>query len=93
MKSLVRDTPVFRQLDAIRNACRSFRDKLRQQGVQGVNDHAALQDRQKAEYFQALGALRDASGNQIMLLCVQYGIDVAAHLAGTLPAPNTVSDE
>jgi hypothetical protein len=93
MKTLSRDAPVFRQLDAIRDPCRLFRNKLRLQGVEQVSDHAKLQDRQKAKYLQALGALRDASGQQIMLLCVQYGVDVAAHLASALPAPNAVSDE
>lgn len=93
MKGLSRDAPVFRQLDAIRDACRVFREKLRQQGVERINDHAKLQHQQKAEYLQVLGALRDACGRQIMLLCVQYGIDVAPHLAGTLPPPDVASDE
>jgi hypothetical protein len=92
MKELSREAPVFRQLDAMRDGCRVFREKLRQQGVERITDHAMLQHHQKAEYLQALGALRDASGKQIMLLCVEYGIDIAPHLASTLPPPDVASD-
>lgn len=91
MKELSREAPIFHQLDAIRDACRVFREKLRQEGVERVSDHANLQHHQKAEYLQALGGLRDAVGRQIMVLCVEYGIDVAPHLAAKLPDPDAVS--
>jgi len=93
MKELSREAPVFRQLDAIRDACRLFRNILRELGIERVSDHADLERLQSAKYLQALGALRDASGKQIMLLCVEYGIDIAPHLAVSLPPPNVLSDD
>jgi len=87
MEGLTRDAPVFLQLDAIRNACRVFRDLLRQKNLERFSHHSELSDKQKADFLQALGALRDACGKQIMILVVEYGIDIAPHLAACLPAP------
>jgi hypothetical protein len=78
---------VYRQLDAIRDACRVFREVMRQKNLERVVHHSSLSDREKAEFLQALGALRDACGKQIMILAVEYGIDVASHLAACLPDP------
>jgi len=87
MERLTRDSPVFLQLDAIRNACRVFRDLLRQKNLEKFSHHSELSDKQKSDFFQALGALRDACGKQIMILVVEYGIDIAPHLAACLPTP------
>jgi hypothetical protein len=93
LQELAREAPVFRQLDAIREACRVFRDTLRRKGFESVSHHSDLHDHQKAEFLQTLGALRDTCGKQIMLLAVQYGVDVAPHLAAWLPAPDAAKAE
>ena len=93
MEELSHDTYVFRQLDEIRNACRIFRDKLRRIGIQKVSDHSNLRPDLKAKYLEALGGLRNTIGTQIMLLSVEYHIDVAEHLADQLPPPDSTENE
>jgi hypothetical protein len=87
LQELNRDAHVFRQVDAMRDACRVFRELLRQKNLETVSHHSELSDKQKADFFQTLGALRDTCGKQIMILAVEYGIDVADHLAACLPPP------
>ena len=90
LQELSRDAHVFRQLDAIRDGCRAFRDLLRQKNLETVSHSSGLTDKQRADFLQALGALRDTCYKQIMILAVEYGIDVAEHLAACLPAPELV---
>lgn len=91
MQALSRpDAHVFRQFDAIRDGCRAFRDLLRQKNLETVSHYSDLTDKQRADFLQALGALRDTCNKQIMILAVEYGIDVAEHLAACLPTPELV---
>lgn len=82
-----REASVHFQLDVLRDACRIFRDILREQGLHRVTYYADLTDIQRANFLQALGAFRDTCGKQIMIFAVKYGIDVAEHLAVCLSDP------
>jgi hypothetical protein len=94
MQGLSRDAPAFRELDAMRDACREFRLTLRERSLQTVANHHDFRDElQKAEYLQAIGALRYTCGRHAMSLAVAYGIDVAKHLADRFPRADVAEDE
>jgi hypothetical protein len=89
MQEVSRDTAVFRQLDAIREACSIFRRRLREGKLEQYGYYSPIPDEVgKSQFLQALGGFRDACGRQIMLLCVTYGIDVPTKLVGCLPPPD-----
>jgi hypothetical protein len=94
MQELSRDAPAFRELDGMRDACREFRQVLRERGFQTIaNRHDFRDELQKAEYLQALGALRHTCGRHAMSLAVAYGIDVAKHLADRFPKLDVAGDD
>jgi hypothetical protein len=89
MQEVSRDTDVFRQLDALREACSIFRRRLREGKLEQYGYNSPIPDEVgKAQFLQALGGFRDACGRQIMVLCVMYRIDVPAKLVGCLPPPD-----
>ena len=94
MQDLSRDAPAFGELDGMRDACREFRQTLREKDLQAVAYHQDFRDDlQKAEYLQALGALRHKCGQHAMSLAVAYGIDVAEHLAARFPKAEVTGDD
>jgi hypothetical protein len=92
MLELPKESFVYRQLDAMRDACRVFRERLMKWKLYTVPYYADLNDKQRADFLQALGGLRDACGKQIMILQVEYNIDVADHLKACLPSSEADSD-
>ena len=90
MQEISWDTTVFRQLDAIREACSIFRRRLREGKLERYGYYSPIPNEVgKAQFLQALGGFRAACGIQIMVLCVTYKIDVPAKLAGCLPPPDS----
>ena len=89
MQEVSRDTDVFRKLDAIRQACSTFRRRLREGKLEHGYNSPTPDEVGKALHLRALGGFRDACGMQIMVLCVMYGLDVPAKLAGCLPPPDS----
>ncbi len=89
MQEVSRDTAVFRQLDAIRAACSVFRRTLRERNIERYGFQSPIPTEVgKSQFLHALGGLRDACGRQIMVLCVEYGIDPPTKLVGCLPPPD-----
>ncbi|WP_368367240.1 DUF6650 family protein [Paraburkholderia youngii] len=92
MLELAKDSHVYRQLDAMRDACRMFRNLLREGNLEKIGYYQELDDKQRADFLLALGALRYGCGQQIMTLAVEYGVDVADHLKASLPSTEEESE-
>lgn len=72
-------------LQAMRSACRSFLDELKQHNIPTSSSVDSLAPDQTSHFHIALGKLRATFGLHIALLAAQYKLDVHDDLASILP--------